>query len=289
MVGAQEQLLSAVMAVQPNCILVLVHGGPIAVESAVSSPAVRAIIDAFQPGELGADALLDLIEGKTTGPSGLMPYTTYLANYTHRDIREVDMRAGAGTTYWWHTEPVLFPFAFGMSYSNFTFEWQGPAAPSAGTASAAGTAAREVILPPPGDADALESFSVSHTVVVTNTGTRTSDLVVTALIAADPGGGSPADTPLKRLFGFERFAAVKPGEKRTAFFESDARALGVVGAEGSRWLHPGSYRVEIGGSGVQAGVAAAAQELRLVGTAPLLVEANEWVAKTTRSRPAAGL
>ena len=77
LVGAQEQLLAAVTAVQPNTVVVLIHGGPIAVESAAASPSVRAIVDAFQPGELGADAVMDLLDG-TIAPSGLMPYTTYL-------------------------------------------------------------------------------------------------------------------------------------------------------------------------------------------------------------------
>ena len=56
----------------------------------------------------------------------------------------------------------------------------------------------------------VASFSVLHTVWATNTGTRTSDVVVLAFIVRVPG--SPADTPLRKLFGFERFSAVEPGE-----------------------------------------------------------------------------
>ena len=51
LVGAQEDLLEAVSAVQSNVVVVLVHGGPIAVESAEADPSVRAIVAAFQPGE----------------------------------------------------------------------------------------------------------------------------------------------------------------------------------------------------------------------------------------------
>jgi hypothetical protein len=176
-----------------------------------------------------------------------MPYTTYLANYTTRDIREVDMKAARGTTYWWHTDPVLFPFAYGLSYSSFTFDWKetppasGLASPEAAALAGSASGPRVFALPADADAASLEVFTISHTgtlrtplihsshtplshtVVVTNTGKRTADVVVTAFLAADPGGGSPSDTPLKKLFGFERFASVKPGEKRTAFFESDAR------------------------------------------------------------------
>ena len=75
LVGAQEALLSAVVAVSPRVILVLIHGGPIAVESAVAAPQVLAILDAFQPGELGAEAILDVLDG-SVAPAGALPYTS---------------------------------------------------------------------------------------------------------------------------------------------------------------------------------------------------------------------
>lgn len=122
LVGAQEELLQAVAAVQPNTVVVLIHGGPIAVEAAVANPNVTAILDAFQPGELGADAVLDALEG-VIAPAGAMPYTSYYKNFTARDIREVDLRSGRGLTYWWHQDPVLFPFGWGMHYTTFAFAW----------------------------------------------------------------------------------------------------------------------------------------------------------------------
>eukprot|EP01045_Picozoa_sp_COSAG04_P003241 COSAG04_NODE_130_length_24323_cov_50.932835_26_plen_129_part_00 len=95
--GAQQALLEAVAAVQPNIILVLQNGGPIAgahshlqtllrwvvsshhtdgpcvaVDWSVTSPKVRAILDAFQPGELGGDAICDLLSGAAV-PSGKLP------------------------------------------------------------------------------------------------------------------------------------------------------------------------------------------------------------------------
>jgi hypothetical protein len=331
--GAQEQLLRAVAAVKPGrVVLVLVHGGPIAVQWAAASGAVVAILDAFQPGELGADAIIDALagstidggdggdgggdgsEGATTtttttigGPAGLLPYTTYFANYTARDIREVDLRAGpAGTTYWWHTAPVLFPFGFGLSYSSFDFRWQQVEGGGGGGGERQEQEREQergqgqlpplvVALPEAGADNAaawLRAFGggVTHTVVVTNTGDRTADVVVTAFLVADPHGNSPTDTPLRKLFGFERFRDVPPGENRTAFFETAGDALGIVGEDGSRWLLPGTYRLECGGTGMRSGGAAvaaggaASRELRIVGDAPLLVEANEWVQKA-RSPP----
>ena len=320
LVGAQEQLLAAVTAVQPNVVVVLIHGGPIAVESAVASTQVKAIVDAFQPGELGSDAIMDLLDG-TTSPSGLMPYTTYLANFTARDIREVDLTADRGTTYWWHTDPVLYPFGFGLSYSTFTFQWsQHPPAfqsapPSSGTSLGEATshnkgsqnggvgggggggggssrqnvttaapsadaahAATTVQLPP--SASDLATFAINHSVIVTNTGTTVSDIVALAFVVVAPApASSPPEMPLRKLFGFERFTAVKPGESRSAYFASTADSLGVVGADGVKRLHPGAYLIEVGS--VKQSIAVL--KLQLVGTAPLVVEENTW-AQTARSQ-----
>eukprot|EP01047_Picozoa_sp_COSAG01_P109995 COSAG01_NODE_38843_length_484_cov_1.218182_1_plen_96_part_10 len=61
---------------QPNVVLVLQNGGPIAVDWAVASPRVRAIVEAFQPGQLGGDGVVDILTGVAV-PSGKMPYTVY--------------------------------------------------------------------------------------------------------------------------------------------------------------------------------------------------------------------
>ena len=115
LVGAQQDLLTEVLAVAKQVVLVLVNGGPIDISTAVASEKVVAILETFQPGELGGDAMIEIMDG-TASPSAKMPYTTYFQNFTSRDFREVDLRAGAGTTYWWFKGPVLFPFGFGLEY-----------------------------------------------------------------------------------------------------------------------------------------------------------------------------
>ncbi len=87
LVGAQQQLLEQVIqasVAKPTptpVVLVLVNGGPVDVSTAVQSDTVVAILETFQPGELGGDAIIDLMDG-TSSPSGKMPYTTYFANYS---------------------------------------------------------------------------------------------------------------------------------------------------------------------------------------------------------------
>lgn len=155
-----------------------------------------------------------------------------------------------------------------MSYSEFKFAWTNANPPAAVVA----------VLDSPDDSSGHREVTMNHSVTVTNVGGRVSDVVALAFAVAVTG--SAPDTPLRKLFGFERFAAVKPGESRTAFFESTTDVLGVVGRDGAKWLHPGHrLRIECGSVAGHK----VAQELTLVGlTAPVLVERNEWALRGGR-------
>jgi hypothetical protein len=118
----------------------------------------------------------------------------------------------------------------------------------------------------------IADLSVHHQVIVTNEGDVISDVVALAFVVSTPS--SPPDTPLRKLFGFERFSSLAPGESRTAHFETTALTLGVVGIDGAKRLHPGAYRIECGS--VTQGMAVAALELQ--GHVPLLLEINDWAA-----------
>ena len=255
LVGAQEALLQAVLAVSSHVVLVLVNGGPVDVSTAVESDSVVAILEAFQPGEFGGDAMIDIMDGSAS-PSAKMPVTTYFQNYTaSRDIREGDLRAGSGTTYWWMREPVLFPFGAGLEFTTFAFSWSNePPAPEA--------------IDIPADDTELRALSIEHSVIVANTGARASPVVVLAFVVATPS--SPSDTPRRKLFGFERLAHVAPGENATVRFASDAGSLGVVSSSGAKLLMAGRYRIEIGSV-----ASPAVRELELRG-ASAVVEANRW-------------
>ena len=70
MVGVQEQLLAAVLKVQPKTVVVLIHGGPLASTQIATN--VPAVLEAFYPGELGGDAIVNTLLGKNN-PGGKMP------------------------------------------------------------------------------------------------------------------------------------------------------------------------------------------------------------------------
>ena len=82
--------------------------------------------------------------------------------------------------------------------------------------------------------------------MVTNTGAKAGDCVVTSFIAPD-GPGGPKGMPNKRLVDFVRLKDLQPGEKRTVSFLTPGAALAYADPEtGATALQPGAYRVEIG-------------------------------------------
>ena len=121
--GSQAALLEAVVEEVGNggdtaipIIVVLVHGGPIALDHA----GVDAVLDAFYPGELGGPAIVDVLFGAYS-PSGRLPYTMYYENFTARDIRNTNMSDDGGVTHQWFDGPVIFPFGHGLSYTAFEY------------------------------------------------------------------------------------------------------------------------------------------------------------------------
>ena len=160
-----------------------------------------------------------------------------------RDPREMNLRVDGGVTSWWSTQPVLYPFGFGLSYTTFSYKWSNlPPVVAVDTATLA--AAFDYGATIAGETTASLPAELYHTVEVTNTGTITGDCVVLAFVTATDDSND--DTPIKKLFGFERLAALKPGESRTVSFASGPAELANADKDGAVVLGAGSYGVEVG-------------------------------------------
>ncbi|UII20879.1 glycoside hydrolase family 3 N-terminal domain-containing protein [Fulvivirga ligni] len=90
-----------------------------AVDVSAIEPYSDAIIMAWYSGEQGGNALADIIFGKTS-PSGKLPITFYksfddLPSYSNYEMQ--------GRTYRYYQGQVQYPFGFGLSYGNFTYQW----------------------------------------------------------------------------------------------------------------------------------------------------------------------
>lgn len=261
--GQQEALIQAMVGTGRPVVVVLVHGGALAIEWTKAN--VPAIIDAHYPGEMGGDALVSILFGDVS-PSGREITTTYTAALTQeRNMTDMQIgphTAGDGTaipgiTYLYYDQPVLWPFGWGLSYTTFEYKWYN-------SSQFAGTQEVDVQLWAQGIVQAPV-----YAVNVTNKGKVRSDVSVMAFLSS----GQPGE-PIRQLFDFQRAAGVEPNATVTLQFTVPITVAARVSEEGVQSLVPGVYAIHIGE--VQAVGDAASQyvigQLRLVGEQEVLFD-----------------
>jgi beta-glucosidase len=140
--GYQEQLINAVYETGTPIVLVIMAGRPITLENIL--PKVDAILFAWHPGTMGGPAITDILFGEDC-PSGKLPVTfprnvgqiplyygqkntgRPASDETFVDINDIKVRApqtSLGMTSIHldtHYSP-LFPFGFGLSYTQFKYK-----------------------------------------------------------------------------------------------------------------------------------------------------------------------
>lgn len=192
-------------------IVAVINAGSAVDISAIADYA-DAIILAWYPGEEGGNALADILFGKVS-PSGHLPVTFYTS---FNDLPAYENYAMKGRTYRYFSGKVQYPFGFGLSYSNFNYEWLSK--PS------------------------LRKDSILFSIKINNTGDYDADEVAQAYIhypAAD-------DMPVKELKAFKR---VSIKSKKSA-----AVSFSIPFAELQKWddathawkLFDGNYSLVIG-------------------------------------------
>jgi beta-glucosidase len=209
----QEKLLESVASVGKPAILVLANGSALAVNWADEH--IPAIIEAWYPGEAGGTAVAGAIAGDFS-PGGRLPITFYKSL---DQLPPFDDYSMANRTYRYFTGEALYPFGYGLSYTQFDYanaRVENPGVPADGTA--------------------VVSVEVS------NRGTMAGDEVA-QLYLAHPG---VAEAPLRALEGFQRIH-LERGQKKTVTFRLRDRDLSTVDVDGKRRIVPGPVEVWIGG------------------------------------------
>ena len=233
--GAQDDLIRAVAAANPNTVVVLNAGSPVEMPWADD---VAAIVLAYYPGQEGGNAVARILTG-AVNPSGKLTetfpkrYEDNPAFINSPGTMEVLYGEGIFVGYRYYdkkdVEP-LFPFGHGLSYTTFAYS--------------------DVQVP-----DVVKAGAPVHVAVtVTNTGTVAGQEVV-QLYVGDPV--SSLVRPPKELKGFQK-VSLEPGEGAVVEFTLDERALSFYDPYRSQWVaEPGAFEVLFGSS---------SRDIRLAGT-----------------------
>lgn len=186
--GRQLELLQAAVATGTPVVLLLMNGRPLDLRWAAEN--VPAVLDIWYPGTQGGAAVADLLLGDVT-PGGKLPFSWPRSVgqvpivYTHTASHEPQNQA---KRYWDEESTPLFPFGFGLSYTQFAYSDL--------------SLDRETL--PRGE-------RLTASVTVTNTGDRDGDEVVQLYLHQRHGS---AARPVRELKGFQR-VHLEAGEART--------------------------------------------------------------------------
>src|SRR5206468_7280120 len=111
----QQDLLTDLVASGKPVVLVLMNGSALAVNWADEH--VPAILEAWYPGEEGGTAVAEALAGDFS-PSGKLPLTFYKSVDQIPAFDDYNMK---GRTYRYFTREPLYPFGYGLSYTNFDY------------------------------------------------------------------------------------------------------------------------------------------------------------------------
>lgn len=225
----QIALIKTVAKVQPNTVVVLNNGAPVAMSSWIDD--VAAVLEAWMMGQAGGGAIADILFGKVNpsgklaesfpikisdtpayinwpGEAGAVHYGEGLfIGYRYYDAKEVN---------------TLFPFGFGLSYTKFDYE--NPTI-SASTFN---------------DVDGL-----TVTVDVTNSGDVAGKEIVQVYVHDRESG---LVRPKKELKGFSKIE-LEPGETKTVSIQLDFRAFAFYHPRYRQWItEDGAFDILIGAS-----------------------------------------
>src|SRR5512133_1810030 len=233
----QDAVIDAVASANPNTIVVLETGNPVAMPWREK---VRAIVQAWYPGQAGGQAIAEILTGAVS-PSGRLPvsFPADLGQTPRPELPGLGTPWGTPTTiaydegaevgYRWfaqHSTTPLYAFGHGLGYTSFEY-------------------------------DGLEvsgGETITATFTVTNTGERDGADVPQLYLT------SAAGEERMRLLGFER-VELGAGESRTVTLTADPRLLARYDGDAGEWrVAAGAHRVAVG---------RAADDLVLTGEAEL--------------------
>ena len=222
--GNQDKLISEVAKANPNTVVVLINGTPLAMPWINE---VRAVIEAYYPGQEGGNAIANVLFGKVN-PSGKLPETFPMrlednpsfGNFPGEN-NVVNYKEGIYIGYrHYDTRKItpLFPFGHGLSYTEFEYS--------------------ELKLK-------SDTKGITVKCDIENTGKFAGSEVVQIYIRDIE---SSIDRPEKELKAFKKIF-LNPGEKKSIDIKITKDDLSFFSEELKKWVfEPGKFEILVGSS-----------------------------------------
>lgn len=218
--GIQEEFAEAVVKAANGkpVVLVLVNGGALGIEKLTALDGIHAIVETFYPSLRGAEGIARSLFGEYN-KWGKMPITTYKSDFINEcGLTDMNMPPSPkclGRTYRYYTGEPLWPFGFGLSYTDFNL-----------TCSTSGSAP-----------------NVNVSCIVFNLdAARVGDEVVMVYhnVSAAIRKAANHPVPLKRLIDFDR-KTIQPGKSATYTFALNAKSFELTTNNGTAATYAGEH------------------------------------------------
>ncbi|HYZ74483.1 MAG TPA: glycoside hydrolase family 3 C-terminal domain-containing protein [Chthoniobacterales bacterium] len=228
----QDELIKNVSAANPRTVVVFHGGGNFDSEQWINQ--VDGLVEAFYPGQLGGQALAEILFGDVN-PSGKLPITMEVKasdnpayatfpNPVNQHPDDIMYSEGVFIGYRGYEKSgitPLFPFGFGLSYTTFSFS----------------------NLSISGSFDGTQPVSVSF--MVTNTGNVAGAEVAQLYVGEQ---NPPVQRPSRELKGFQK-VFLQPGQSQKVTLQLDQRSFAYWNVNIEKWDAPkDTYNVWVGSS-----------------------------------------
>lgn len=251
---SHNRLITAVAEVNPETVVVLQNGAPVTMPWLNE---VKGVLDCYLSGQAGSAAAVDVLFGDVN-PSGKLAETFPLSlesNPSYKQFpgfsRSVEYRESIYVGYRYYDtahKEVLFPFGFGLSYTDFVYS--------------------DLAVERRGDYDFVVSLSV------TNTGKADGAEIVQLYVANNQSPIFKAD---KELRAFEKIF-LKTGETKQVSFSLDRTAFAYYNVAITDWhIDSGDYRILVGSS---------SRDIKLQESVPLNISDGVIIPDYRESAPA---
>jgi beta-glucosidase len=225
--GRQLDLVKAIRATGKPVVVVLMNGRPLSINWIAEN--VPSILETWFAGTQAGNAIADVLFGDVN-PGGKLPVTFPRSvgqvplYYNHKNTgRPPDANNKYTSKYLDLPWTPLFPFGYGLSYTQFKFSNLQLSAPQIS-----------------------RDGSLTATVELENVGQRAGDEVVQLYIR---DVAASITRPVKELKGFQR-VTLQPGEKKRVEFKLTSRELGFYSREMRFVVEPGEFKVMVGPNSV---------------------------------------